>query len=349
MANMADVVNDDAFGVTTLTQAFLEQDHVPGRAGQLVFQSAGEGIQTLTAAFEWDADTITVIPTGVRGGPANEQDRSKRKLVSLPIPYIPLRDRIHASEVQGIRAMGTSDAVQTVRQKLDGQLRKMGLKHDMTAENLRMGALLGKVYDADGTELYDLFSTFGKTQETAINFALTTASTEVRTRCAAVIRKMKANAKTMIPGTGHVHAFCGDNFFDALLGHASVKGAYDGYGAAERRLGESYVHGIYEFGGIYFENYRGADGVSASANTEDGGAVGIDPDECRFFWVGVPGIYAEYYAPGNFVDTVGSTGLPRYASVALDPYHGQFIDVHTEQSPLPVCTRPLTLMKGAKA
>ncbi|MEM9761955.1 MAG: major capsid protein [Pseudomonadota bacterium] len=349
MANMVDVVNDDAFSVTNLTEAFIEMDHVPGRAGELVFGGVGRGLQTLTASFEYMADTISLIPSQSRGAPAYPQDRKKRQLTSVSIPHFPLDDRIHASEVIGIRQMGTEDAVMAVQQLLDSQLMTIGARHDMTAENLRMGALLGKLYDSDGAVLVDWFTTFGKSEPTPFNFALTTSSTDVRAKCAEVIRAMKRDVKTTLPGNARVHAFCGDNFFDALIGHPEVKAAFDGYAAAERRLAESYVEGQYGFGGIIFENYRGSDAVDADANTEDGGAVGIDPDEARFFWTGIPGLYAEYYAPGDFTDQAGGVGLPRYVSVAADPMHGRFLDVHTEMNPLPVCTRPLSLKKATKA
>ena len=349
MANLADVVNDEAFAVTALTAAFVQQDHVPGRAGELVFQNVGEGVQTLTASFEVDQDVITLLPTAPRGGPGNREGRSKRKLHSVPIPHVPDDDTIHASEVAGIREMGTTDAVQTVQSKVNSQLRKIGLRHDLTLENLRFGALQGVVRDADGVALYNLFDLFGVTQEAAVNFALTTSATEVRTKCHAVIRAMRTNAKMAMPSTAKVWCFAGDNYFDALVEHPNVKGVYDGYAAAERRLGSSYAYGVFEFGGIFFENYRGSDGVSGAANTAAGGAVGIGPDEAMFFWSDAPGMYGEYYAPGDFVSEMGSTGLPRYASIALDPLHGRYIDVHTEQNPLPVCLRPKTLMKATKA
>lgn len=349
MANLADVVNDDAFSVTALTTAFIQQDHVPGRSGELIFQSVGEGVQTLTATFEVDQDVITLLSTAPRGGPGNREGRSKRKVHSVPIPHIPDDDTIHASEVAGIREMGTTDAVQTVQSKVNSQLRKIGLRHDLTLENLRFGALQGIVRDADGSAIYSLFDLFGVTQEVEVSFALGTAGTDVRGKCQAVQRLIRQNAKMALPSSAKVWCFAGDNFFDALTGHANVKGAYDGYAAAERRLGDSYAYGIFEFGGIFFENYRGSDGVNAGANTTAGGAVGIDPDKAMFFLTDAPGLYAEYYAPGDFVSEMGSTGLPRYASIALDPLHGRFIDVHTEQNPLPVCLRPKTLMKAAKA
>ncbi len=343
MPNIADVVADEAFGVTALTESFMSVDHVPGRAGQLVFSGAGEGIDVDTATFETMDESISLIPTAVRGAPGAQEGRDKRKLRSLPVPHIPLDDRINAAEVRNVRRMGQQEAVETIQAKLNQQLSKMSRRHDMTIENLRMGALLGKVYDADGDELYDLFSTFGVSAESAVNFALDTAGTNLRGKCQEVTRAMRTNAKTVIPSTAMIHAFCGDTFFDKMLAHPKFEKAYEGYERAARMLGSNFAYSAIEFGGIIWENYRGTDG---GGTTAAGTGVGVAATEARFFWTGVPGMYAEYYAPGDFVDTVGAIGLPRYASVALDPLHGRFIDVHTEQNPLPVCLRPKTLMSA---
>ncbi|MEL6219460.1 MAG: major capsid protein [Pseudomonadota bacterium] len=346
MPNLVDIMSDDAFGAITLTNSFMERDHVPGRAGELVFAGIGEGIDTDTVVIEVGTETLSVIPTRERGAPAQPETRERRKLHSMVVPHIPLDDRIKASEVRNVRQMGQTEAVQTVQQKLGMGLGKMGRRHDLTIENLRMGALLGRIPDADGTVLVNLFSTFGVTQPTAVSFELDVAATEIRGICQQVRRTMMKNAKTTIPASARIWAFAGDTFFDALIDHPNVKGVYDGYAQAARRLGDDYTYDVFEFGGIFFENYRGTDNADGSSNTESGGGVGIAPDECRFFWTGVPGLYGEYYSPGDFVDTVGSVGLPRYASVALDPLHGRFIDVHTEQNPLPICMRPKTLLRG---
>jgi hypothetical protein len=151
---------------------------------------------------------------------------------------------------------------------------------------------------------------------------------------------MKRNAKTNIPNTAVVYALCGDAFFDALINHPNVKGAYDGYAAAERRLGGNYAHGVFEFAGVLFENYQG---------TDDNSTVAIDTNEARFFWVGVPGIFAEYYAPSTFMSSLGGVGLPRYAKQVVDPSGlERFVMLHTQQNPLPVCLRPSTLVRGTR-
>ena len=338
---MLDWINNDDFSVVSLTAAINKMDHVPGRVGELAFVGAGEGINTYTPVVEEKSESLTLIQSSQRGAPAEQETVDKATLRSLVVPHIKLEQTINAAQIQGVRAFGSSDALVGVQTVINQQLGKLASRHDLTLEHLRFGAIKGEVLDADGTtSLANLFTVFNVTQETETNFALGTTTTDVRGKCATVIRAMKRNAKMPLPSSARVHALCSDAFFDALISHDNVKGVYDGWAAAERRMGESYVHGIFEFGGIFFENYQG---------TDDNSTVAVATDKAHFFWANVPGLYAEYYAPGDFMETTNSIGLPRYAKLASDLEFNRWVKLHTQQNPLPICLRPKTLMQGRRA
>lgn len=337
-----DIFNDDAFSLTSLTAAINEIDHVPGRAGELVFAGVGEGVNNITVAIEARGEGLSLIQTSLRGAPAPKETRDKARLIHIGVPQIKLEDTIGAHSIQGVRQFGSTDELVGVQTVVNQQLGKMARRHDLTLEHHRLGALRGNILDADGSVLLDLFSAFGVQQEAVVDFSGLMDDTDgdmmVRTTCSEVIRAMKRNAKTVIPSTALVWAFAGDDFFDALIENKSIKDAYKGYEAAERRLGASYVHGVFEFGGIFFENYWG---------TDDNSTVAIASDEVQFFWVNVPGLYAEYFAPADFLDTVNTIGLPRYSRLAPDQRFNQYVELHTQQNPLPLCLRPRTLMSGS--
>lgn len=336
-----DIFNSDAFSVTNLTDAFNKVDHVPGRAGELVFSGAGRGVSTTTVAVEEHDTVLTLLATSARGAPSAQHTTQKRKLRNLTIPHIEYEDTIPADEIQNVRAFGSESEVQTVQSVVNGRLMEMALNHDLTLENLRLGALQGQVLDSDGSTLVDLFTTFGVTQASEINFALSTSATDVRGKCHQVIRQMKRAIKAPWPSTAMVWCFCDDDFFDALLAHANVKGVWDGYASAERKLGDSYAFGIFEFGGIFFENYQG---------TDDNSTVKVTTDKAKFFPVGVPGVFREYYAPADFMEAVNTIGLPRYAKQVPDPSGlNKHVKLHTQQNPLPICTRPLALQRAKRA
>lgn len=346
--NVLDIFNDDAFSLASLSQKYSEVPHVPGRAGIVAFAGTADPIDTATYAVEIDKQTASLIPMRARGAPATQQTQSKRKLVSFPVPHIPLDDMITADQLLGLRRYGeiTVDNVENI---IDRQFADMGNSHDLTLENLRLGALMGQIRDADGSVAVDLFTGFGVEQEPEVNFQLTTEATNVVGKCTAVNRTMKKNARMVLPPSAYVHSFCGDAFFDTLMNNPEVKANIRSHEeAAMRLLKDDWSYGQYMIGGIVFENYRGSDDQSANADTSRGGAVGIDTNKARFFWGNTPQIYSEALAPGTFIDTVVQPGLPRYAKTSLDQ-DGRFVKLLSEQNPLPLCLRPKTLMRAKRS
>ncbi len=65
-------------------------------------------------------------------------------------------------------------------------------KHAITLEHLRMGALKGIILDADGSELLNLYNEFEITPK-VVNFALGTATTDVKRKCLEVLRHIVVN------------------------------------------------------------------------------------------------------------------------------------------------------------
>jgi hypothetical protein len=253
-----------------------------------------------------------------------------------------------AESVQGVREFGSTDQLRSVQSVVNKQLGKMSSRFDLTLEHLRLGALKGVVLDADGsTVLADLFELFGvKNSSNAaapeeFDFdldGLASDPVEIRVLCQEIVRYIQRTAKMVLPATSQIWGFCGDEFFDKLISKSDVKAVYENTADQERRLGANYAFGRFEFAGIVFENYRGTDDNSAT--------VGIATDEARFFLTGVPGLYQELFAPADFIETVNTIGLPRYAKQAVDPRFQRFVEVHAQMNPLPVCLRPQTLVKG---
>jgi hypothetical protein len=335
---MLNVFDSDAFGVVSLTDAVNKMPFVPGRAGELAFAGVSRGVSTLTIAIEEYNGTLSLVPTSPRGAPGSQQSTAKRTIRQIAVPHLQEDLPVNADEVQGVRSFGSETDIQTVQELVNIKVGEALSRFDLTLENMRLGALLGLIKDADSSTLVDLFSVFGVSAEAEVDFNLDTSTTDVRGLCHQVRRSIMRNLQMPAGSDMRIHAFCGDAFFDALLAHANVKGVYDGYAAAERRLGDSYAYGIFEFGGIFFENYRG---------TDDNSTVAIPTDEAKFFPVGVPGLYREVYAPADYEETVNTIGLPRYArQFAWQNGKGRTIEVQT--NPLPYCTRPKVLMKGRR-
>lgn len=345
-----DIFNDDAFNLVSMVAAINNVDHVPGRAGELAFAGAGEGVSTTSVSIESNGESLTLIQTSPRGGPAPKETQSKRNIRSVNIPQIKLEDTIGAHQIQGVRAFGSPDLLRGAQSVVNGQVNKMALRHDLTLEHHRLGALRGIILDANGDVLENLFTLFGLgSGPVEMDLDLEDMASEpedLRVKCQKITRYIKRKAKTAVPSSAKVWAFCGDNFFDKLLSKADVKAAFNNTDEQRVRLAGNYTFGAFEFGGIVWENYQGTDdGQGADPDTVNTPTVGIAPDEARLFLTGVPGLYAEYFAPADFMETANTIGLPRYAKLAPDAKFNRFVELHTQQNPLPLCLRPQTLIK----
>ena len=185
------------------------------------------GINTTTALVESRNGELHLLPTSERGAPAMQARGKKRQLRSFVIPHIPYDSTILADEVRNVRALGSESALEGVRTVVNQRLTDMNANHEVTLEHLRLGAIKGQILDADGsTVIYDLFHEFGVTQQTH-TFKFSDASTDVRIQCVKLRRKVD-DALDALFYRG-LRAFCGAEFYDALVGHEYVKNAYHRY------------------------------------------------------------------------------------------------------------------------
>ena len=338
---MLDIFNDDAFSIVSLTDAINDISFKPGRLGELGLFSAA-GVETLQIAIERKGDILTIVPPTPRGAPGVTMGREKRDLRTLTIPHFEINDAVYADEIQSVRAFGRSDALETVMTKVSERLITHTDSIGITEENARLGAVQGIITYADGSNL-NLFSEFGVTQEAEVNFDLGNAGLAdgaLRRKCALVTRRV-ADLLGGTPFTG-IHALCGDNFFDDLLQHPEVRETYKGWSEAQV-LREGYVgasksvYGSLAFGGIVWENYRGA----------VGSPVGIGTDKVNLFPMGVPGLFKTAWAPADYVETVNTVGRRLYTRQVLMP-SGKGINLDTQMNALQYCTRPQVLMKGKR-
>lgn len=339
---MLDIFNNNAFSTTRLTQAINELTYAPGRVGELgLFDE--ESVDVTTIAVEKKGDILVLVPPTPRGGPGITLDKEKRDLRPLIIPHFEINDAIYAEEVQGVRAFGQERALETVVGKVSNRLVTHVRSHAVTEEFSRMGAITGIVTYADSSTL-DLFSEFGVTAETEIDFDLdnaTPAEGVLRKKCAAVVRQV-SDILGGIPFNG-LHALVGDNFFDDLLAHKEVRETFKGWSEAQI-LRDGYIgpnrssYGIFEFGGIVWENYRGAT-IS--------GKTFIDSNKCQIFPTGVAGLFKSVRAPADYEDTVNTMGERMYArQYAMPNGKGRHLDSQTNS--LHYCSRPKTLIKGKR-
>ena len=339
---MLDIFNNDAFSVLRMTTAMREISYVPSRIGQMgLFQV--ENIDTLDVAIEKaDADSLVLIPSSPRGGVGGTRDQAKRSLRKLGVPHFQRDDAIYADEVMQVRAFGSEVAVETLANKIAQKAAVHSQDFALTEEYHRLNVIkTGNLLDADGSVLYNYQSEFGESMPGEINFALPTAADgALRKACAGVVRTI-SNTLGGLPYRG-IHALCGDAFFDDLIANPEVRETYKNHADAAA-LRTAYIQdgsggswGMFEFGGIMWENYRG------------GGSISVDTDKCHIFPTGVPQLFKTVYAPADYIETVNRPGQRLYSKQWRMP-NDKGVNLEFQMNALHYCTRPRALLRGKRA
>ena len=324
-----DIFNDDAFSLSSLTAAINETPYVPGRLGALGLFS-NEGINTTHLSIEKDGATLALVPAADRGAPGLQVNKDRRKMIPFNTLHLPQESTVMADEIQNLRAFGAESEVEAVANYVAQRQAKHRRQLDATMEHLKVGAVKGIIMDADGsTPLVDTFTAFGISQTTH-SLVLGTATTKVRNKVLELLDKIE----DQLAGVSFtsVRVLCGRNYFKNLVGHPEVKAAYERWmdGAALR----DDVRGGFEFAGCVFEQYRGQVGATKFIGDDEAYAV---PE-------GVPDLFIGRFAPANYMETVGTNGLPYYTK-AEPLAMNKGMNLESQSNPLFLCTRPNAVVK----
>lgn len=339
------IFNEDAFSLVEMTDAINLQPFKPGRIGQLgIFED--KRLTTTYASIEMKNGVLRLVAPTPRGGPGVTLDKRGRNLRMIEVPHFEIDDAVNADEVMGIRAFGTDSVLETVAAKVAERQGEHVDSFDVTEEYCRMGALKGIVIypeDVDanaGRPPLNLFNVFGVVPPEPIDFDFSVSDGSLLTQTSGLQRLMgNALGGTMF---SRIHAFAGDEFFDELLKSPEVRESYKGTSQAEWLRAQKVMHGVqgaswgvFEFGGIVWENYRGQVGSTAF----------IEPDEARFIPIGVPGLFKTYRAPADYIDTVNTLARRLYSKIWPSD-NDKRAEMESQMNALQLCTRPGLLFEG---
>lgn len=356
-----DIFNDDAFSTVSMTNALEDFEFKPHLISSMnLFEDVP--IATEAVSVERRGNTLSIIPTTERGAPLPEGKRDGRNIRLFRTSRIAKGHTIQASEIQGIRAFGTEADLETMIGYVGRYEQKLVGDVELTWENMQLGAVQGKVLDADGTVIVDWFDEWGITPPAEVDFALDTAGTDVELKCRGVVRAMQDAADgNWLPGT-RVIGLAGDSFFDKLTTHGSVREVYlntqqaqaltRAFGVATRTVLQEGSYAIFDYGGILFINYRGA---SAFMKGEAEGAqvgkkaMGIMSKRCKFFPMNAPGVFQQAFAPGEAFDMVNTIGKKLYALMLRDRDRNFWARPEVYSYPIYICTKPEMLLKAKES
>jgi hypothetical protein len=336
---IADLVSNPAFGLVPLTKSINMIPNVYGRLNQLNLFPR-EGVTSPVVAVEINNGVLSIIPMQKRGGPANQNTDGKRQLRYFEIPHFPLEDKIKAEDLEKVRAFGTADRLVALSDLVARKQQNMALKHFITLEFLRNGALKGLVLDASGAVILDLFTEFGITEK-VVALDLDNNASDVNAKCREVFDHIGESLLGDV--MAYVHCLCDKVFFDKLVNHPSVVDAYLNYQAANNPLRDNVSRG-FSHQGVFFEVYPGQ-ASDAAGNIHKF----IPSAEARFFPMGTAATFATFDAPADFLETVGTEGQAMYSKLFPDERLNQWLGIHTQSNPLPICLRPSVLVRGTAA
>jgi hypothetical protein len=339
--SILNIFRNDAFSTVELTAAIERVPYLPTGLGDLgIFED--KPIRTTALAVEERSGKLVIIPTSARGTPPTERTTEKRKMRYFETPRIAHSDTLYAAELQSIREFGQESVLMQVQAEVGRRLAgPTGLTSNMeyTWERHRLGAVQGKLLDADNSVLFDWFEEFGIDEPEEIAFNLSNPAAEdgdLRMLCNEIVRKMmRASQGAWTPST-RVQALCGDGFWDKFTRHQDVLKTYFNWEAAkELRQGGAFKS--MAFGDIDWMNYRGSN---------DNSEIAIGHDEVKFFPVGAPGVFQRALAPGESFEWVNTPGKPIYVQPIFDLQRNAWWKQEVYSYPLHICTRPEMLLSG---
>lgn len=302
-------------------------------ADMRLFQEQGL-VGTTIVKVGINGSKLVLIPNAPRGAPGQPKGLDRGKVKLLETTHLPQNSTVMADQL-----LGVYDPADPEGSNVAAVVNALQVVHkrdlDFTIEYHRMGALQGKLLDADGSVIYDFYDEFGVDQS-VVGMELNKDATKVRAKCMAIKRVIEAK----LGGTpyGGVHVFCSAGFFDALTGHPDVEKAYerwqDGAGLRDD------VRKGFVFGDITFEELQGS----------TGGELALADGEAIAFPLGVPDMFLTRFAPADYVETVRGVGLPYYSKTAPMRMN-KGIQLESQSNPLNINTRPdavIRLKAGAR-
>lgn len=339
MALVADIFNQNAWGAVEVQEEIIERvDFKPQLLGSLNLFTPIYSRSRVIGIADTNG-VLTLIPTSANGAPPEELIPKGAKLRTMEAVRLAKGSTIYAIELAGVLALPFDEQTVEVADEVTTRTGQIKDDLELTWEHMRFGAVQGKVLDADGTTvLVDWFQFWGIAEPAEINFALDVDATDVRKKCRDIKRAMQKAAKgAWTPGT-KVGALVGDEFFDLLVNHASIK---------ETRLGTDRAptleniegYSSIEIEGIVFINYQG---------TDDGTTIAIGSEKARFFPIGARNAFQVGWAPASeFKPYLNKRGQEFYGLVLEDKSgRDEWDRVELYSYPLFICTRPEMLLSA---
>lgn len=336
------IFDGDAFSTVELTDNVVEKiDFKPDLLGSLnLFENIYSRSRNI--AVVKTERGMTMVPTSELGAPPAELVPEGADVRPFKTTRLAKGSTIHAYELEGIVALPFSDQVKEVQKEVADREARIRDDMELTHEHMRLGAVLGKVMDADGTTVIkDWYAEWGISQPAEIDFDLDAASPaagSLREKFRNLKRTMAKLSKGAWNSRTKVYGLVGDAFFDAVVAHPDYVATRTG-NERSKELEDIEGYSTLEYEGVRLINYRG---------TDDGSSLTIGTDKAHFFPVGARGVFQVGWAPAEFFPYINQRGRPIVSMIIKDLARDAWRRVEQYSYPLFICTRPEMLLRGRR-
>lgn len=334
---LIDIFNSRAFNGVEMTAVMNATPYRPtflGEYGDRLFPTVRSRFRMI-AVMKRESG-MSLIPVSPIGAPPVELELGNADVRPFFTRRLAKGSTVYAEELQGILQLPDLEQVTSVQAEMAQRALTIRADIETTHEHMRLGAVLGKVVDADGVRvLDDWFANWGVPAPTPFNFHLDVATTNLRQVCNNIRDTMFLASKgSWVQGQTLVHALCGATFFDLLVSHPMVERTV--LNTPEARTLRDALPDQFEFGGITFFKYRGT----------PTGEFSIADNQARFYPVGARDAFQRVLAPAEFEPFINTPGLDVYGLTIPDRDRGAHTRVEAYSYPLYVCLRPEMLQIG---
>lgn len=319
----------DIYTMETLTDMVNSIPEVPTMLSRYF---GSEGIETTFAAIDIEEERLKLIPSTARGSEGPEPEAgSTEKTIVVKSAHLVQTGHITAQDVQDARQIGT-DGLTTLDVKLSKIQRRLRNNMQATLEWHRVGAIKGKVLDADGVRvLHDIYDLFKVAPNDVQDVAWPSAVSGIVNPLVEQFNDLTDRVDLALGGTMYdgVSAIVGKSFWERLTTNPWVREAYNQWMMRQSAYGEHSKNEPFHYGGIDWIRY----------NKVVGDNVLVAPDEAHIFPVGED-IMKHYWTPSDEIAAANSMGQPYYS---VSDIKRKRIDVEVQSNPITLCLFPKAL------
>lgn len=292
---------------------------------------------------------IHVLSAEAPGSPGQLSPADEQSGVIMEIPHFPHFENIRVDDVDTVLQVinGQINPASLDREVLR-RLNKIRRNHNITLEFIRLGMLRGLIKDGKGRVLYNLFDVFDITKKT-VDFALGTASTDVRKKCEEVNDHVMSNLKGET--SSGVEALVSPTFFGKLIAHDKVEKFWlQAQNSAEHRQISRDRRGgnwgrLFEFGDILWREYKGSLPVKG-ANGAISQVANVEDDKAHGYPTGTQEMMRTFEAPVHHIDMVNQEPDTDTIYISTKPLdHGEGYEMKSQSNRLAVCKQPECLVE----